>query len=179
VIETPGGMCLTGASAGLARVDEECVTAVVLRDGRRIEADAVVLAVPWHGAPPLLPRRCAPSRRSGRSRASELADVSVHLWLDPPRGWGSAFLASSADGHSGSSTAGRYIARQRIASVTSGARFWDDESDEAIAAEVMAERPRGPPGDACRALGPVTRRARAACATISLTARSGRGPPAR
>jgi len=66
--------------------------------------------------------------------------VSVHLWLDRPVGWSSAFLGllggraqwlfDCGPGPGGG---------QRVASVTSGARFWEDASDAEIAAEVLAD----------------------------------------
>jgi uncharacterized protein with NAD-binding domain and iron-sulfur cluster len=66
--------------------------------------------------------------------------VSTHLWLDRPVAWGSAFLGLLASRAQwlfdcGPTPGGG----QRLASVTSGARFWDEAADEDIAREVMAD----------------------------------------
>src|SRR5207249_389730 len=78
--------------------------------------------------------------------------VSVHLWLDRPVGWGSSFLGLLGGRAQWLFDCGpARDGGQRVASVTSGARFWDDASDEAIAAEVLAD---------ARAVLPVLRDAR-------------------
>jgi len=64
--------------------------------------------------------------------------VSTHLWLDRPVAWGSAFLGLLASRAQwlfdcGPTAAGGH----RLASVTSGARFWDETADDEIAREVM------------------------------------------
>src|SRR5262249_14162833 len=95
--------------------------------------------------------------------------VSVHLWLDRFVGWGSPFVGLLGGRAQWLFDCGpTRTGGQRIASVTSGARFWDDETDETIAAEVVAE---------ARAVLPALRSARVARslvvrerhATISLT----------
>jgi uncharacterized protein with NAD-binding domain and iron-sulfur cluster len=64
----------------------------------------------------------------------------VHLWLDRPVDWGSAFLGLLCGRAQWLFDCGpTRTGGHRIASVTSGARFWDDERDEVIAGEVMAE----------------------------------------
>ena len=61
--------------------------------------------------------------------------MSVHLWLDRPVGWDSPFL-----GLLGGRAQWLFAcAPGRIASVTSGARFWDDAPDEAIVSEVLSD----------------------------------------
>src|SRR5438552_858556 len=65
--------------------------------------------------------------------------VSVHLWLDRSVGWGSSFLGLLGGRAQWLFDCGpARDGGQRVATVTSGARFWDDASDEAIAAEVLA-----------------------------------------
>jgi hydroxysqualene dehydroxylase len=165
-IEAAGGTVLTGATAATLALADENVEAVVLRDGRRVEADAVVLAVPCAALPRLLPPalRDAPPF-SALAAVGTSPIVSAHLWLDRPVAWGSPFL-----GLLGGRTQWLFAVDDpcRLASVTSGARFWEDATDETIAAEVLA--------DACAVLPAVRparcRRAlvvRERHATISLT----------
>src|SRR5262249_4676441 len=135
-VEERGGTVLTGATVATLALEGERVRAVGLRDGREIPADAVVLAVPCGALLRLLPPalaqtsafRALPSLGSSRI-------VSVHPWLDRPVGWGSPFL-----GLLGGRAQWLFAcAPGRIASVTSGARFWDDASDETIVAEVLGD----------------------------------------
>jgi len=139
LVERAGGRVLLGAPViGLA-LETDRVRGVVLRDGGVLDADAIILAVPCAALLRLLPaalRGEAPFQALAGMGTSPI--VSTHLWLDRPVAWGSAFLGllrsraqwlfdcgpTSAGGH-------------RLASVTSGARFWDEASDEAIAREVM------------------------------------------
>jgi len=56
---------------------------VALRDGRRVEADKVVLAVPWHAAEALLPSCGSAAAASPRFRLLEPSPITgVHLWFD-------------------------------------------------------------------------------------------------
>ena len=95
--------------------------------------------------------------------------MSVHLWLDRPVGWGSSFLGLLGGRAQwlfdcGPARAGGH----RVASVTSGARFWDEASDEAIAAEVLGDARAVLPGlRAARCTRSLVVRERHA--TISLT----------
>jgi zeta-carotene desaturase len=140
-IEGAGGTVLTGAAVAALALDGERVAAVLLRDGRRIEADAVVLAVPCAALLRLLPpalRDASPFRALAAVGTSPI--VSVHLWLDRPVGWGASFLGLLGGRAQWLFDCGPVRAGgHRVASVTSGARFWDDASDEAIAAEVLAD----------------------------------------
>jgi squalene-associated FAD-dependent desaturase len=136
-VEAAGGTIVTGAAVVTLALEEDRVAAVVLREGRRITADAVVLAVPCVALLRLLPPalREAPLFRA-LAGVETSPIVSVHLWLDRPVGWGSSFL-----GLLGGRTQWLFATGdpRRIASVTSGARFWDDAPDDAIAGEVLSD----------------------------------------
>lgn len=165
-IEAAGGTVVLGAAVGTLDLAGERVAGVVLRDGRRLAADTVILAVPVRALRALLP----PALSAVRPFAA-LADldtspiVSVHLWLDRPCGWGRPFV-----GLLGTRTQWLFDAAsgRRLATVTSGARFWDGAADDAIVATVLAE---------ARAVLPALRAARAVRtlvvrerhATLSLT----------
>jgi squalene-associated FAD-dependent desaturase len=144
VVREGGGVVRTGTTAVSLALDGERVDGVVLRDGSIVEADAVVLAVPFGALLRLLPpplRDVAPFRGLAGLRTSPI--VSVHLWLDRPVGWGASFLGllrSRAQWlfDCGPSGQGGW----RVASVTSGARFWEETGDDAIAAEVLADAGR-------------------------------------
>ena len=135
-VEKAGGTVTTGAAVASLSLAGERVDGVVLKDGRRIAADAAVLAVPFTALLRFLPpalRDVPPFRALARLGTSPI--VSVHLWLDRPVRWGSPFL-----GLLGGRTQWLFdCGGHRIASVTSGARFWDDAADEQIAAEVLAD----------------------------------------
>ncbi len=135
-VEAAGGTVATGAAVASLALDGERVAAVLLRDGRRIAADAVVLAVPCSALLRLLPPplEAVPSFR-GLATLGTSPIVSVHLWLDRPVRWGSPFLGLLGGRAQWLFDGGA----NRLASVTSGARFWDDAGDEAIAAEVLAD----------------------------------------
>ena len=136
VVEEAGGRVLSGATVVTLALDGDRVRAVVLRDGRHVPADAVVLAVPCGALLRLLPPALAqvsPFRSLHALGSSPI--VSVHLWLDRPVGWDSPFL-----GLLGGRAQWLFAcAPGRIASVTSGARFWDDAPDEAIVSEVLSD----------------------------------------
>jgi squalene-associated FAD-dependent desaturase len=172
-IETAGGAVVTGATIATVLTGDDAVDALVLRDGRRIDADAFIVAVPCAALLRMLPPalRDAPSFRA-LAAVETSPIVSVHLWLDRPAGWGAPFL-----GLLGGRTQWLFdCGGRRIASVTSGARFWDDAPDDAIAAEVLSD---------ARAVVPALRSA--ACvrslvvrerhATISLTPAADRVRP--
>jgi squalene-associated FAD-dependent desaturase len=134
-VEAAGGIVRTGATVVTLALEGERVAAVVLRDGSRIEADAVVLAVPCSALLPILPpalRVVPPFRALAGIGTSPI--VSVHLWLDRAVGWGAPFL-----GLLGGRAQWLFDGGRRVASVTSGARFWEETADEAIAAEVLAD----------------------------------------
>jgi squalene-associated FAD-dependent desaturase len=164
-IEDAGGTIVTGAAVASLALEGDRVGAVELRDGRRIAADAVVLAVPCAALLRILPpvlRDAAPFRLLAGVATSPI--VSVHLWLDRAVSWGATFL-----GLLGGRTQWLFdCGGTRVASVTSGARFWDDAGDDEIAAEVLSD---------ARAVLPALRAARCVRslvvrerhATISLT----------
>src|SRR5439155_1400208 len=92
-IEDAGGSVVTGAAVASLALEAERAQAVLLRDGRRVDADAVILAVPCAALLRLLPpalRAAPPFRALAAVGTSPI--VSVHLWLDRPVGWGSSFL---------------------------------------------------------------------------------------
>ena len=169
-IEAAGGTVLTGAAVASLTLRRGRADAVLLRDGRRVGADAVVLALPCAALLRVLPpalRDAPPFRALSAVGTSPI--VSVHLWLDRAVAWGSPFLGLLGGRAQwlfdcGPSRAGGH----RVASVTSGARFWDDAGDGDIAAEVLAD---------ARAVLPAARDARCTRslvvrerhATISLT----------
>lgn len=141
VVEAAGGAVRTGATAVGFEWEDGRVTALALRDGTRISADAFVAALPCSALVRILPPPlvdAAPFRALGAVETSPI--VSVHVWVDRAVGWGAPFLGL-LDGRAqwlfdcGASPGGG----QRVATVTSGARFWDDAADDAIVAEVVAE----------------------------------------
>jgi len=141
VIENAGGIVRTGAVVATLALDDGRVAGVVLRDGERIAADAAVIALPCAALLRILPDalRDAPAYRRLAGLATSPI-VSLHLWLDRAVGWGGPFLGlleSRAQWlfDCGASRDGGH----RIASVTSGARFWDETGDDAIVAEVLAD----------------------------------------
>jgi squalene-associated FAD-dependent desaturase len=141
LIEAAGGTVRTGATVAALDLGDAGVEAVRLRDGECLPADAVVLAVPCGALLRLLPpslRTAPPFRALAGVETSPI--VSVHCWLDRPVGWGSSFLGLLGGRAQwlfdcGPTAGGGH----RVASVTSGARFWDDADDETIAAEVLAD----------------------------------------
>jgi squalene-associated FAD-dependent desaturase len=169
-IAAASGAVLTGATVAGLEVTGGRARGLVLRDGRRIAADAVVLAVPCAALLSLLPpalSEAPPFRPLAAVDTSPI--VSVHLWLDRPVAWGAPFVGLLGGRAQwlfdcGPAAAGGH----RLASVSSGARAWDGTADDAIAAEVWAEARAALP-----ALGAATlRRAlvvRERHATVSLT----------
>ena len=139
LVERAGGRVLTSAPVTGLAMGPGRVDGVVLRDGSVLEADAVVLAVPCAALLRLLPPALQdePAFRALAEMGTSPI-VSTHLWLDRPVTWGSVFLGLLASRAQWlfdcgpTATGGR-----RVASVTSGARFWDETSDEDIAREVM------------------------------------------
>ncbi len=169
-IEAGGGTVVTGAAVASLALEGERVEAVLLRDGRRVGADAVVLTVPCAALLRLLPpalRDAPPFRALAAVGTSPI--VSVHLWLDRPVGWGSSFLGLLGGRAQWLFDCGpARDGGHRVASVTSGARFWDEASDEAIAAEVLGDARAVLPGlRAARCTRSLVVRERHA--TISLT----------
>ena len=139
-LERAGGTVVTGAAVATLALDPGGVEAVVLRDGTRVEADAVVLAVPVAALLRLLPpalRDVEPFRALAGVATSPI--VSVHLWLDRAVGWGAPFLGLLGGRAQWLFDCGPATGGHRLASVTSGARFWDAASDDEIAAEVLAD----------------------------------------
>ncbi len=141
LVEAAGGAVVSGATVADLALAPGGVEGVVLRDGTRVAADAVILAVPCGALLRLLPdvlRDVAPFRALAGVGTSPI--VSVHLWLARRVSWGAPFMGLLEsrtqwlfDG--GPAADGGW----RLASVTSGARFWDDVGDGAIAAEVASE----------------------------------------
>jgi squalene-associated FAD-dependent desaturase len=145
-IERAGGTVVTGTSATTVELDGGSAVAVALRDGRRLAADAVVLALPAAALARVLPPPLAAHptlAAAGRLATSPI--VSVHLWVDGPVAVGApeagAPFVGMIDSRAqwlfdcGPSGAGG----RRLATVTSGARFWDGADDATIAADVLAD----------------------------------------
>ncbi len=137
LVERAGGRVLTGAPVTGLALETDRVRGVALRDGV-VDADAVILAVPCAALLRLLPPALlseAPFRALAGMGTSPI--VSTHLWLDRPVAWGSAFLGLLGSRAQWLFDCGPVAGGHRLASVTSGARFWDESSDEDIAREVM------------------------------------------
>lgn len=86
-LEERGGRVVTGV--GVARLEVEGepprVAGAVDASGRRWEADAYLLAVPWHGLADLLPPEWARHPFFARPSALEPAPiVNVNIWYDRP-----------------------------------------------------------------------------------------------
>ncbi|MFN8543906.1 MAG: hydroxysqualene dehydroxylase HpnE [Candidatus Binatia bacterium] len=140
-IEGAGGLVRTSAAAETLEVEDGRVAAVVLRGGERVGADAAVLALPAHALLRLLPPALAGAAPFGALAGIATSPiVSVHLWLDRPVEWGDPFVGLLGGRTQWLFDCGRTRGGgQRLASVTSGARFWDGVDDDAIAAEVLAD----------------------------------------
>jgi phytoene dehydrogenase-like protein len=145
-IEQAGGTVRTNAGVAALETTDDRLSAVLLRDGWRLAADAVVLAVPLSGALPLLPpalRRAHPFAALAAAETSPI--VSVHLWMPTDVAVGAPAAAAPFLGlldtraqwlfDCGRSTAGG----RRLATVTSGARAWDDADDRTIIDAVLAD----------------------------------------
>jgi zeta-carotene desaturase len=145
-IERLGGTVRTGAAVATLDVVDERVSGVVLRDGWRLAADAVVLALPLSATLPLLPAALRAARPFA-SLASAVTSpiVSVHLWMPTDVRVGAPDAGAPFLGlldtraqwlfDCGPSAAGG----RRFATVTSGARAWDDADDRTIVDEVLAD----------------------------------------
>jgi squalene-associated FAD-dependent desaturase len=84
-VERRGGRVWMRAQAVALDLADETLRAVVLRDGRRIDADGCIAAVPPAALAPLLPatlREAAPLAALPRLETSPI--VSTHLWFDRP-----------------------------------------------------------------------------------------------
>ena len=84
-VERRGGRVWIHAQAAGLEVMDEAVCGITLRDGRRIDADACVAAIPPAALEPFLPatlRRAAPLAGLHRLETSPI--VSTHLWFDRP-----------------------------------------------------------------------------------------------
>jgi squalene-associated FAD-dependent desaturase len=141
LIEARGGRVRTGATVVSLALDDGVTRGVVLRDGGLVAADAVILAVPCGALLRLLPG--ALGRAAAFAALANIGTspiVSVHLWLDRPAGWNAPFLGLLASRAQWLFDCGpTALGGQRLASVTSGARFWEDTDDAAIVAEVLRD----------------------------------------
>jgi len=145
-IERAGGRVRTGVPIQAIDVEQGCVRGVIARDGERIAADVVIVAVPVSALLRLLPPALAdapPYRALAVVATSPI--VSVHLWTDRAVAVGDAAAGAPFVGlletrahwlfDCGASRAGG----TRLATVTSGARAWDGADDAAIVADVLAD----------------------------------------
>lgn len=136
-----GGTVRTGASVATLALDGSRVTGVLLKDGTRLDADAVVLAVPCGALLRLLPSalRALPAFRALEAIGTSPI-VSVHLWLDRPVAWGSPFLGLLGTETQWLFDCGPTAAGGcRLATVTSGAHAWNDLDDAVITGRVLAD----------------------------------------
>jgi len=136
-----GGTIRTGAAVATLALDGGRVTGVLLKDGTRLDADAVVLAVPCGALLPMLPSalRALPAFRSLETIGTSPI-VSVHLWLDRPVTWGSPFLGLLGTQAQWLFDCGPTASGgRRLATVTSGAHAWNDLDDATITARVLAD----------------------------------------
>jgi squalene-associated FAD-dependent desaturase len=145
-IERAGGTVRTGAAVAALDLAGDRVCAVILRDGWRLAADAVVLAVPLSVALPLLPAALRGAQPfASLATASTSPIVSVHLWMPTEVEVGAPAAGAPFVGlldtqaqwlfDCGPSASGG----RRVATVTSGARAWDDADDRTIADAVLAD----------------------------------------
>src|SRR5262249_18395254 len=131
------GVVRSGARVAELLCREDRATGVRLQDGEAIAADAVILAVPLSALRPIVPAGLAASLRA-LGEAATAPIVSVPCWLDRAVGWGSPFLGlPGCRTHWLFDLGPSRSAGHRLASVSSGARFWDGASDEEIAAQVL------------------------------------------
>ncbi len=80
-----GARIETGVAVEHLEFDGHRVNGVQLRDGRRISADHVIVAVPWHRLPQLLGPELLHACRIPDPTQFESAPItSVHLWLNQP-----------------------------------------------------------------------------------------------
>ncbi|MGH7895682.1 MAG: hydroxysqualene dehydroxylase HpnE, partial [Candidatus Binatia bacterium] len=182
-IERAGGTVRTQAAVASLEIAGDRVTAVVLRESGRVPADAVILAVPVAALLRMLPAplgAAAPFAALARMEASPI--VSVHLWIDRPVAIGAPAAGAPFVGLLGARAqwlfdcGASHAGGRRLASVTSGARFWDGADDATIAAEVTADARAMLPGFAgVRVIR--THVVRERHATLSLTPDADRARP--
>lgn len=85
VIEGSGGRVLVNSHAAAIEVESGRASGVLLRDGTRLPADAVISAVPHSALPSLLPERwAAHATFAALSRLEHAPILAIHLWLDRP-----------------------------------------------------------------------------------------------
>ena len=141
VIEAEGGRVQTGSTVASLALADGAVLGVILRDGGLVTADAVILAVPCAALLRLLPVTLRTTAAfSALAGVGTSPIVSAHLWLDRDVGWGAPFLGLLASRAQWLFDCGPTAeGGRRLASVSSGARFWDDADDAVIVGEVLAE----------------------------------------
>jgi squalene-associated FAD-dependent desaturase len=83
-VEARGGRVVTAAQVENVRIEGRIARGVVLRDGTRCDADAVIAAVPPGAIGALLPRELAEGESyfAGIGRLESSPIVSAHVWLD-------------------------------------------------------------------------------------------------
>lgn len=81
-IRTHGGEVLYSQDVTCVEIESSQVEGVVLKDGSRIGASAVIVAVPWYRLPSLLPERMIQSSHSSVEQFQSAPIVSIHLWFD-------------------------------------------------------------------------------------------------
>jgi squalene-associated FAD-dependent desaturase len=145
-IERAGGTVRTGAAVTALDVVGDRVSGVVLRDGWRLAADAVILALPLSATLPLLPsalRAAQPFASLASAGTSPI--VSVHLWMPTDVAVGAPAAGAPFLGLLDTRAQWLFdcgpsaIGGRRFATVTSGARAWDDADDRTIVDAVLAD----------------------------------------
>ncbi|MCX6095047.1 MAG: hydroxysqualene dehydroxylase HpnE [Candidatus Bipolaricaulota bacterium] len=84
-VEARGGLVEVGAAASRVLFDGNRVIGVALADGRTVDAEAVICAVPPNALAPLVgPRPELANTLAAASRLEWAPIVNVHLWFDRP-----------------------------------------------------------------------------------------------
>ncbi len=84
-IEARGGQVRLNAEVQYIEFNGDCASAVILKSGERIEADAIISAVPYFALGPMLPTEIAASRSLKAALEFTSAPiVSINLWYSKP-----------------------------------------------------------------------------------------------
>src|SRR5262245_8481590 len=140
-LERRGGRVWIHAQAAALDVAGDAVRGVVLRDGRRLAADACVAAVPPPALTPLLPDALRPPL-AGIADLQTSPIVSTHLWLDRPvlRGDFLGLLGTTAQGvFNGSRLLGESGPGQCVSAVISAGRDVVEWETTRVADRVLAD----------------------------------------
>lgn len=81
-IRTHGGEVLYSQDVARIEIEASRVEGVMLKDGNRMEASAVIVAVPWYRLPSLLPEWMIRGSYSFVEQFQSAPIVSIHLWFE-------------------------------------------------------------------------------------------------